>query len=124
MEKMQRALVDFHRAMNQPVGEYPAFRDVDLRVKLITEEVAETIAAIKAGDMIETIDGICDSLYVLIGTAVAFGIDLEPFFDEVHRTNMLKTTGPIREDGKRMKPEGWKPPDIAGILFLQTNIPE
>lgn len=43
------------------------------------------------------------------------GIDLRPFFLEVHRTNMLKTTGPVREDGKRLKPEGWKPPRILAM---------
>lgn len=113
---MQRDIVAFHRAMNQPVGETPAIRAADLRIRLIDEEVNETIRAIERGDLVEAIDGICDALYVLIGTAVAFGVDLEPFWNEVHRTNMLKATGPVRADGKRMKPEGWKPPDIAGLL--------
>ncbi len=116
MNQWQTALVAFHEAMGQSVGSTPAIRDAELRCKLIAEETGETITAILRGDLVEAIDGLCDVLYVVIGTAVAFGIDLEPFFAEVHRTNMLKTTGPVRADGKRMKPEGWKPPDIAGIL--------
>ncbi len=43
------------------------------------------------------------------------GLDLRPFFSIVHQANMLKTTGPIREDGKRLKPEGWVGPDIRGL---------
>ncbi len=38
------------------------------------------------------------------------------FWDEVHRSNMAKVGGPIRGDGKRLKPEGWTPPDVAGVL--------
>ncbi len=48
-----------------------------------------------------------------ITAASGLSVDLVPFFREVHRTNMLKVSGPIREDGKRLKPEGWQPPRIA-----------
>jgi hypothetical protein len=50
------------------------------------------------------------------GTAVEFGIDIQPFFDEVHRTNMLKVGGTTREDGKTLKPPGWEPPRIREML--------
>ncbi len=43
------------------------------------------------------------------------GLDLRPFFVLVHQANMLKISGPVREDGKRLKPEGWVAPDIAGL---------
>lgn len=64
----------------------------------------------------EMIDALCDILYVTFGAAVSMGIDLAPFFDRVHTANMLKSTGPVREDGKRLKPPGWQPPDIEGLL--------
>ena len=51
------------------------------------------------------------------------GLDLAPFFEEVHRTNMLKLTGPVREDGKRLKPEGWKPPRIADMYAKRKGMP-
>lgn len=86
-----------------------------LRADLIAEEAAETVAAIRAGDMIETIDGLCDLIYVCIGAAVCFGVPLQPFWDEVHESNMRKGDGPMRADGKRLKPEGWQGPRIAEL---------
>ena len=67
-------------------------------------------------DWPEMVDALCDLLYVVFGAAVSMGVDLDPFFDAVHKANMLKSTGPVREDGKRLKPPGWTPPDIAGLL--------
>lgn len=57
--------------------------------------------------------------------ALALGVDLRPFFLEVHRTNMHKLTGPKREDGKQLKPEGWKPPRIRAMYdrLQQGNDP-
>lgn len=67
-------------------------------------------------DMVAMIDALCDILYVTFGAAEAMGIDLDDFFAEVQASNMRKATGPVRSDGKRLKPEGWVGPDIAGIL--------
>jgi predicted HAD superfamily Cof-like phosphohydrolase len=47
----------------------------------------------------EVIDAICDLTVVIHNTSNAMGVDIEPFFDEVHRTNMAKADGPTREDG-------------------------
>lgn len=116
MHAVQRDVDDFHRALDIPTGDSPAIRRPELRAALIEEEARETVEAIRAGDLIEAIDGMCDLLCVVYGTAVEFGVDLAPFWDEVHRTNMAKQGGPVREDGKRLKPPGWKPPDIARIL--------
>lgn len=64
----------------------------------------------------EVIDAICDTIVVLHNTSNAMGIDIEPFFDEVHRANMTKADGPVRKDGKRLKPAGFKPPRIMAML--------
>lgn len=65
----------------------------------------------------EVIDAICDIIVVVHNASNIMGIDIEPYFAEVHRTNMAKVGGPIRaSDGKRLKPEGWEPPDILGML--------
>lgn len=64
----------------------------------------------------EAIDAMCDIEVVVHNTSNAMGIDLEPFFDVVHKSNMEKAGGPLREDGKRLKPPGWKPPPIEEML--------
>lgn len=114
--RVQRDVAEFHRAVDHPVCASPAIRRPELRAGLIEEEARETIEAIRAGDLVESIDGLCDLLCVVYGTALEFGVDLGPFWDEVHRTNMAKADGPVREDGKRLKPPGWTPPDIQGVL--------
>lgn len=65
---------------------------------------------------VEVIDAICDIIVVVYNCSNAMGIDIRPFFDEVHRTNMLKAEGPLDEYGKRLKPPGWKPPEIRRLL--------
>jgi predicted HAD superfamily Cof-like phosphohydrolase len=62
-------------------------------------------------------DAIVDSIYVLLGMAVAFGIDIHPVWYAVHEANMAT----LGEDGKQMKPEGWTPPYIEGILQAQID---
>jgi predicted HAD superfamily Cof-like phosphohydrolase len=118
---VQRDVEDFHRALDVPVGETPAIRRPELRAALIREEVEETLDAIERRDLVEAIDGMCDVLCVVYGTAVEFGVDLAPFWDEVHRTNMAKQGGPVREDGKRLKPPGWEPPQIAALLAAEQE---
>jgi predicted HAD superfamily Cof-like phosphohydrolase len=106
----------FHEALGIPVGESPAIRRAELRATLIEEEATETCEAIRAGELVEAIDGLCDLLCVTYGAALEFGVDLAPFWAEVHESNMAKAGGPVRADGKVLKPEGWQPPDIAGVL--------
>jgi len=96
---------------------------VKLRLALIEEEWKEVIEASKTEpeDKIlvttpELVDGLLDMLYVIYGWSVELGIDLEPLWEAVHEANMKKGPGPMREDGKKLKPEGWTPPDIAGLL--------
>lgn len=112
----QKLVEEFHRAMAQPVGTTPLLRDIDLRAQLIEEEVGELVTALFEDNLVEAIDASCDLIYVVLGTMVAAGVDLDPFFREVHRTNMAKASGPVRPDGKRLKPAGWTPPRIAEML--------
>jgi predicted HAD superfamily Cof-like phosphohydrolase len=118
MHDAQEKVRQFHRALGVPAPnritlfEYPA----QLRVDLIQEELDEFAEACANHDLPEMIDALCDLLYVTYGAAVAMGVDLEPFYDEVHRSNMAKAGGLVREDGKRLKPPGWTPPDIRGLL--------
>lgn len=69
----------------------------------------------------QVIDAMCDLIVVVHNTSNAMGIDLEPFFDEVHRTNMAKVGGPKRSDGKALKPKDWKPPRILEMLEARLH---
>lgn len=92
-----------------------------LRERLIVEEVRdELLPALWSENLVKIADGIADSIVVLIGTAIAYGIPLKQVWKEVHRSNMAKMqadgTVKRREDGKILKPDNWTPPDIEGIL--------
>lgn len=118
--QLQNDVAAFHRALGIPVESSPALRRVELRCALLAEECKETIEAAEHGDLAGAIDGLCDLIYVAYGAALEWGVDLAPFWDEVQRSNMAKVGGPVRADGKRLKPEGWEPPDIAGVLRRQV----
>ncbi len=88
-------------------------------------------------------DACADIDYVVEGLRLEFGINGEPVADEVHRSNMMKFKRDnsgcgmhyflepdghctckwvpvrVREDGKILKPDDWKPPDIIGVLKKQ-----
>jgi predicted HAD superfamily Cof-like phosphohydrolase len=108
----------FHRKFGFPPPEGPDLETFpgELRVRLIQEEAAEFAQAVAERDLAEMVDALCDLLYVTYGAAVDLGIDLEPFFDAVHESNLNKVGGTRRADGKWLKPAGWEPPDVAGLL--------
>ena len=62
-----------------------------------------------------------DLLYVVYGTAVSYGIDMEPVFREVHRSNLSKVGGYKRADGKWVKPPTYSPADIQPIIEAQAD---
>jgi len=114
----------FHEKFGQPIADSPVITSIDraaLRVRLIQEEYEEVDQACANEDLVEIADGLCDLIYVCIGTALEYGIDLDPIFEEVQRTNMAKVGGKSREDGKLLKPAGWTPPDIASLLEKQLR---
>ena len=65
---------DFMRCMGFPVPiPNPDAATEALRMNLIVEELGETHKAMAAGDLIETADGLADTLYVIAGTAATYG---------------------------------------------------
>lgn len=87
-----------------------------LRWSLLSEELRELGEADQWNNIEKIADGIADCIYVLAGTAVAYGIPLDAVLAEVHRSNMSKTNTP--DEGKLAKGAGYEPPDIAGVLGL------
>jgi len=109
----------FMSTFGQEVKNRPKFPDdkiVDLRIKLIEEELQELKDAIKNKDIVEVADALTDILVVTYGGAAAWGLEIDKCFSEVHRSNMskLSTDGkPIYNDyGKVMKGPNYSPPDL------------
>lgn len=100
----------------------PGRESRDLVRRLIREEWHEADEAMQKGDLPGVADGLADLIYVSLHAAISYGIDLRPVWDAVQVANMAKEGGPTREDGKILKPEGWQPPDVAGILARQFSL--
>lgn len=124
MYRLMNDVADFHVACDVPVRYIPAWPNEDriaLRLKLMKEEYEEELLpAIANRDLVETADAMADLIYVIVGAAIEFGIPLALVWRAVQSANMAKV-GPDgkvhrREDGKILKPEGWRPPDIASII--------
>ena len=118
----QEDLWAFHRKMGLNAQVIPSIQDFDetnLRISLILEEAHELTTALQSQNLVEIADGIADLIYVALGTAISFGIDLHPIWAEVQKTNLAKEGGATRPDGKILKPEGWEPPKISALLIQQ-----
>lgn len=103
---------------------------------LVLNKSDELVKSMIEGDLVGVADGIADVLYVVIGTAVAYGINIKEVFDEVHRSNLSKTVWneelqryTIEKDefGKGIKPPTYSPAALAPIVarqILQGQIAE
>ncbi len=137
---------EFHVAMGAPVRSPAemAMLDIDrkrLRLRLILEEVCELAVALgsdglvvmeidhahdvvsrdtfsRPASLVDATDALGDIRYVTDGAAVEMGIPLDEATEEIHRSNMTKRGGKVREDGKIMKPDSYQPPNLARVLEL------
>lgn len=115
---------EFHQAMEIPIRVRPAWGWIGsdeeaLRNRLLAEEYQEYLDAVSCGTLVDLADALADMVYIIYGTALTYGIDLDSVLEEVHRSNMTKLgpEGPIRRhDGKVLKPDGFEPPDLKRIL--------
>lgn len=113
----------FHEQFDIHVARTPSVPDdaiQTLRSRLIQEEFEELQEAMQSKDLSAVAKELADLLYVVYGTAVSLGIDMEPVFKEVHRSNMSKVGGYKREDGKWVKPPTYSPAKIQPILEVQS----
>ena len=114
---------NFMMAFGQEVKSEPSFSNKkinELRYNLIKEELDELKIAMDNKDLLEVADALTDILYVTYGAGVAFGLDLDACFNEVHNSNMSKmdTNGkPIyNENGKVMKGPNYFKPNLSKFL--------
>ncbi len=127
-EKLQ----EFNEAAERGSEWPPSYNSVALRLNLLNEELKEFTDEFEAANQLED-DGytwkyeperidkkkvakeLIDLLYVAYDAAVAFGIDADRVFAEVHRSNMSKFVdgkAVRREDGKILKGPNYTPPNL------------
>lgn len=127
MTDEQAMVEEFHKKFDILVHTSPTDASEDtkrLRIRLIQEEFDELKESMAEGNLAALAKEMADLLYVVYGTAVSYGIDMEPVFREVHRSNLSKVGGYKREDGKWVKPSTYSPADIEPLLAMQMSASE
>ena len=109
MSKVFTDVQVFMRSAGQKIGE-DNYDQADLYSSLIDEA--------------ETIDACFDMIWVIVGYMHSRGWDCENIWDEGAASNLAKIdkiTGKVirREDGKILKPEGWKPPNFHKFVKVK-----
>jgi predicted HAD superfamily Cof-like phosphohydrolase len=119
-------------AFMKAAGHTPSTKRIGLYLDLVREEIGELekgmadyhAAENKQDEQIakaDVLDAICDSVWVLIGLARVMDLPLEWGWDEVTITNLKKIDPELGsvmrdENGKILKPSGWRPPDMLKII--------
>ena len=118
----------FHEIYKCNIGDQLNFPDAserELRIKLLCEEFEEYLAAEQDDDIVEVADALGDMLYIIYGTAVSYGININQVFDEIHASNLSKLGSDgkplFRKDGKVLKGPNYFKPDIKGVLGIKET---
>jgi predicted HAD superfamily Cof-like phosphohydrolase len=120
MSNVFRDQAKFMNACGQSVG-HRNQEQFDLYLKLIQEEVEELRTAVDDNDRVEQLDALVDIMVVTVGALQSLGVDAEGAWKEVMSTNFAKIdslTGRVRkrEDGKVLKPVGWRAPELSKYI--------
>jgi predicted HAD superfamily Cof-like phosphohydrolase len=132
-----KMVLEFHETFGCAIDEEPTRSLRQARYELLDEETFEVIEDLypkglpteEATEALWSVDPVaqkerlakelCDILYVVFGTAIALGIDIDEAFVRVHRSNMSKVwddyTVYYDENGKVLKPPTYQPPDMTGV---------
>jgi predicted HAD superfamily Cof-like phosphohydrolase len=119
MSRLADMLSEFHAALEEERGR----GNSELRAALHDEEHKELMEELRFPDCLtdrqKVARELSDVVYVAFGTAHAFAIDLDAALEEIHRAAMSKLDPAVRvtrEDGKILKPPGFIPPDMSGVV--------
>jgi predicted HAD superfamily Cof-like phosphohydrolase len=78
--KCIEAVTEFHAANGNAIDNPTQPGLALLRIGLITEELSETLTALRTRNIIDAADGLTDLLYVTYGAAVSYGLNLPDCF--------------------------------------------
>ena len=118
---------EFHEKMKLAIDQPYSKELMDLRLKLLFEEIQELATAAldieeltdkdgRYGLMQNLLKEMCDVVYVIKGMAVSFGMDFDEAFTLVHKSNMSKLPLIKDADGKVMKGLNYEPPILEGLV--------
>jgi len=115
MGRLMEMLSECHMAFEVGNGR----EDTVLRPRLLDEEHTEVQDALVTGSRRQIAKELADLVYVAVGTALVYNIDLDAVLEEVHKSNMSKL-GPDgkaikRADGKFLKGPRYMEPRLGDI---------
>lgn len=92
----------FHQQFGVPILDTPQFPSenrIKLRIDLLQEELDELKEACEQKELTGVLDAACDTLYVLCGALLEFGLQgvFEAAYEEVQRSNMSKSCASLEE---------------------------
>ena len=114
MSNMYKDVVTFIEACDQEKNQ----ENVRLYRNLIAEEIDEFY---DADFDVDELDACMDMIWVILGYCYMNGWDVKGAWNEVALSNLSKIDPKTkkvnkREDGKVLKPEGWKPPQLEKFV--------
>lgn len=123
---MSKVFTDVNRFMTAAGQVIPPFNadrsdQSNLYMNLIREEFCEMMNAETESNDTEICDACFDLIWVVVGYMHSRGWNCEDIWDEGSQSNLSKIdheTGRVirREDGKILKPDGWKPPNFEKFV--------
>ena len=132
MEEYESQVFECHQAMELDINSEMSVHLLELRQKLLNEEMGELNVEIDnllaelrsegktaAESRAKMLKELADLQYVLSGMVVALGLPMQEVFSRVHKSNMSKlVNGKVlkRADGKFLKGPNYQPPYLQDIV--------
>lgn len=133
MNHYEELVKDTHKCMECAVNEPLSVELLQLRIKLLDEELGELKAEVntlcdelkskqttQAATRAKLLKELADLQYVLSGMAVSFNLPLDEAFERVHTSNLSKLVDgkPLkRADGKFLKGPNYQPPHLEDLAL-------
>lgn len=133
MNHYEELVKDTHKCMECAVNEPLSVELLQLRIKLLDEELGELKAEVntlceelqsgqttQAATRAKLLKELADLQYVLSGMAVSFNLPLDEAFERVHASNLSKLVDgkPLkRADGKFLKGPNYQPPHLEDLAL-------
>ena len=131
MEEYEKQVLECHQAMEMAINDKFSIPLLELRQRLLNEEMSElnteidnlinelkTSGETTAASRAKMLKELADLQYVLSGMVISLGLPMHEAFARVHQSNMSKLVNgkPLkRADGKFLKGPNYQPPYLQDI---------